>query len=166
MSIVFDPNREHLLSIELYYVEMKRKRGNCVFYFIHSAEEMEEWKTKGYIPASEIKQGQTTEKVIQKIQTYWKPIKWKEQNIILSRSLKSTQKVDGAVLDTIDPLRYRDLKLKTCLKKWDVKDDAGNEVTLTEEVIDNLEPVVAQELIAAFEKVTEPTEEDLKVSER
>ena len=164
MSIVLDPNRDQLLSIELHYIEMKKKRGNLIFYFIHSAEEMEEWKTKGYIPIGDIKQGQQTDKVIQKIQTFWKAIRWKEQNIIFSRSIRPSQRPDGTVMDTIDPLKYRDLKLKTCLKKWDVKDEKGNEVPVNDDVVDSLDPTVAHELLTAFEKVTEPSDDDLKVS--
>ena len=162
MSIVLDPNRDQLLSIELHYVEIKKKRGNTVFHVIHNAQEFEEWKAKGYTPIAELKQGQQADKVIQKIQTSWRGIRWKEQNIIYSRSLRPSQKPDGTMFDTIDPLKYRDLKLKMCLKKWDAKDEKGNDIPVTDDIIDNLEPTVAHELLAAFEKVTEPNDDDLK----
>jgi len=55
---------------------------------------------------------------------------------------------------------YRDMKLKTCLKRWDFKDN-GNEVSINEHIIDNLFPEVAQELLSSFEKVTEAGDEEL-----
>ena len=61
----------------------------------------------------------------------------------------------------IDPLKYRELKLKSGIKKWDAKDDDGNSIPLTPENIDNLCPEVAAYLLKAFERATEPTEAEL-----
>lgn len=88
---------------------------------------------------------------------------WKEQNQIYSRCLRQIAGTEGGGARTeLDMISYRDQKLKTCLKKWDLKDDKGQDYPVSESVIDQLVPEVAQELLSNFELVTEASEEDLK----
>jgi len=86
---------------------------------------------------------------------------WKEQNQIYSRCLRNTAAADGTTRTELDGISYRDMKLKTCLKKWDFKDDKGEEIPVSESVIDRMVPEVAQKLLETFESVTEASEEDL-----
>ena len=58
-------------------------------------------------------------------------------------------------------ISYRDLKLKVCLKKWDLKDDNKQDIQVSESIIDQLVPEVAQELLNNFEEVTEASEEQM-----
>ena len=170
MGILLDPSKQ-FISIEIFYVEEVLKHGNSIFHFIRSADDLAEWKSKGYVvegeaasvspttPSMEAKQ--TPDKLISKLITHWtKPI-WKDQNIIISRSLKTTATGDGTV-NELDGVKYRDLKLKMCLKKWNLTDEKGQVIPVEPQIIDMLEPVVAQELLSNFERVTEPTSDDLK----
>lgn len=175
MGILLDPNKR-FIAIEIYYIEEIRKHGNSIFTFIRSREEFEEWKRKGYIIEGEQSspsghgsgpgisaQGTNPTKVIHKLVTHWTKPTWKDQNSIISRSLKTLTTADGKTSNELDGVKYRDLKLKLCLKKWSLTDEeSGEPVPVSADVIDMLDPVVAQELLTNFERVTEPTTDDLK----
>jgi hypothetical protein len=173
VGILLDPNKR-FIAIEIYYIEEIKKHGNSVFKFVRSRDELEEWKKKGYAVEGEPPQAQqpqqsqqpqqaTNSKIIHKLVTHWTKPSWKDQNYIISRSLKTTTTSDGRTINELDGVKYRDLKLKMCLKKWSLTDEtSGEPVAVTSEVIDMLDPVVAQELLTNFERVTEPTADDLK----
>lgn len=182
MAIVLDPNRS-FVNILIYYIEEKKKAGNSVFHFIDNPEMMDDWRRKGYKTKEEylqeaqaihqfsadpaalaknLAQGPRVaaipdDKLIEALNTTWKRPTWKEQNITFAQSLRPI----GGEME-IDPLKYRELKLKTSLKKWDAKDDDGNPIPLTPDNMDNLCPEFAAYLLKAFERVTEPTDDDLK----
>lgn len=166
MGILLEPNKR-FVAIELYYVEEVKTHGNSVFSFIRTREELEDWKKKGYTVEGDQTQPQPdpakkSPKLINKLVTHWTKPAWKEQNTLISRSLRTTTS-EGRAINEIDGVKYRDLKLKLCLKKWSLLDEAsGQPVPVTPEVIDMLDPSVAQELLSSFERVTEPTPEDLK----
>lgn len=154
MSLFVDQNRS-LVNIDLWFIEQHRKHGHSTFHFILSQEEFEEWKNKGYA-------FDNPDKPIQKLVATFKRLTWKEHNSIVSRAIQYTMGPDNKLFTRMDPVVYRELKLKTCLKKWDIKDDEGNLVEVTNDAIDSLSPDVAQALLDAFEKSTEASEEDLK----
>lgn len=161
MGILLDPNKR-FIAIETYYVEEVKKHGNSVFKFIKSREDFEDWKKKGYVVEGE-QTSDKQDKIIRKLVTHWTKPTWKDQNTIISRSLKTTTSADGRTINELDGVKYRDLKLKLCLKKWSLVDeDSGEPVPVNHEIIDRLDPVVAQELLSSFERVTEPTPDDLK----
>jgi hypothetical protein len=143
---------------------------------------MEEWKEKGYHIANDIDKlksekkpehgsslpgmpvtegGIDPSKVIYTIKTKWRRMLWKDQNAIFSKCLKTQQRPDGTSRVELDTITYRDLKLKTCLKEWDFKDEKNRDVPVSIESIDSLMPEIATELINAFERYTEPSSEDL-----
>jgi len=173
VSILLDPTKR-FIAIELFYIEEVKKHGNSIFHFIRSKDDFDEWKNKGYWPEGEdspqappsnrpeIKQVRDPKKMISKLVTHWTKPNWKDQNTIISRSLKTTTTANGNTMNELDGVKYRDLKLKMCLKKWSLVDEQGNAIEVTADIIDMLDPVVAQELLTNFEKVTEPTEDDLK----
>jgi hypothetical protein len=101
-------------------------------------------------------------KIISIVHTEWKKLSWKDQNQIFSRALRTNTTADGKTTTELDSILYRDLKLKHCLKKWDVKNEDGEPVPANSETIDQLVPEVAQEMLSAFERITEPTADDLK----
>lgn len=167
MSIVLDPNKQ-LVNIVTYYIEKEKKAGNSVFYFINSAESMDEWKNKGYITKSGLaekrKSGEdfaTQAGIIEELRTTWRRLTWKDQNDISAKSLMHIPTQDNQTRIQWDGIKFRDMKLKVCLKGWDLTDENGNKVPITNEVIDNLVPEVANQLLNDFERVTEPSEDDL-----
>lgn len=180
MGIILDPNKQ-LVRIKLYYVEEEKKHGNVVFHFVKSDDELTSWKRKGYIPADEIPSTakpnnpsstktpgepivntSTPSRIIQSIETFWKRLSWGDQNSILAQCLKNIPGPSGNIITELDGIRYRDLKLKKCLQRWNVMDGNNQPVPISNETLDNLVPEVAQELLSAFERITEPTEDELK----
>lgn len=188
MSIILTPGSP-LISLDLYYVEELKPTGNVIFHFITNPTEMTKWQDKGYHTEQEIREWQQAQrsqnqpmapgtlkqtkvsekvpeidpnKVIRIIHTEWKKLNWKDQNYIFSRALKTSTTAEGKTQAELDSILYRDLKLKHCLKKWNVTDDNGQPVNVTSDNIDMLVPEVAQEMLSTFEKFTEPTGDDLK----
>ena len=183
MSIVLDPAK-NFVTIQLMYIEEQdKKHGNARYYFINSRADFDNWKSKGYateeemdkaaaVPAPDPQQKeqpgmpvqpatppQNPTKIISVLRTWWSRMTWKEQNQIYSRCLKQVTGTEGKTRTELDMIAYRDMKLKTCLKKWDLKDDNKQDVAITENIIDQLVPEVAQELLNNFEMVTEASEE-------
>lgn len=178
MSVLIDPNRD-FINISFMLVEMKTKNGNTVYHFIRSAEELNDWRTKGYVTAAEIEQKRheqslasesgrmrqpgapvqaqqqpaDPERVIQSIETAWTRLSWRDQNSILAKCIKDR---------SFDNVTYRDLKLKACIKRWNIKDDRGAPIPCAPEMIDQLAPEVANEMLNVFEKLTEPQVQELK----
>lgn len=188
MSIVLDPSK-NFVAIQLMYIEeLDEKHGNTKFYFISSRADLDDWKAKGYLTEAEMpetlpdsvqppqpaqknqpgmpvqpqKPPQDPKKVISVLKTWWSRMTWKEQNQIYSSCLHQVPTGEGKARTELDMISYRDLKLKTCLKKWDLKDDNGQDMPITETIIDQLVPEVAQELLNSFELVTEASDEQLK----
>jgi len=178
MSIVLDPSKS-FVTIQLMYIEDKdEKHGNSRYYFVNSRADFDKWKAKGYQteeeitkaaavpdkqPGMPVKPPQDPTKVIQVLRTWWSRMTWKEQNQIYSRCLRQVPGAnEGATRTELDMISYRDMKLKTCLKRWDLKDDAGQDIAVSEVIVDQLVPEVAQELLNNFELVTEAGEDDLK----
>lgn len=184
MSIVLDPSKNFVTIQIMYIEESDPKHGNTRYHFIESRADFNKWKEKGYLTEEEISQSKLTPeltpeedqpgmpakpppptphdptKIIQVLRTWWSRMTWKEQNQAFARCLKQIPEGDQ-IRTEMDMIAFRDIKLKTCLKKWDHKEN-GVDVELNESVIDNLVPEVAQELLRNFDKVTEVTEEQLK----
>lgn len=167
MSVILDPNKQ-LINIESFYIEKRKTHGNSVFRFIKSKDELDYWQNRGYIfekDAPRDENGKITvadDKLIRAIHTSWKQMSWRDQNTIFAKSVKQIQRSNGTFGAEIDTIAYRDWKLKTCLKRWDVKSPDGQALEVTEGLIDNLDPLVAQELLSEFERVTEPGDDDIK----
>ena len=171
------------MSIEIYYVEQIKPHGNSIFYFLESAQDIEDWKQRGYktqdevnqlamkkndkqgpmagIPISQQSSTHDPQKIIQKLTTTWKRLTWKDWNTIFSKCLKNVTGADGQSRNDLDVILYREMKLKFCLKDWDLKDDNGAKVQVSSEIIDMLAPEVATALLDNFETVTEATADDL-----
>lgn len=182
MSIVLDPSK-NFVAIQLMYIEEKdKKHGSMRFHFISSRADFDNWKAKGYLtetemsevlpepeaktiqnqpgmPAQSPRPPQDPKKVISVLKTWWSRMTWKEQNQIYASCLHQVPMSEGKTRTELDMISYRDMKLKTCLKKWDLKDETGQDMQITDTVIDQLVPEVAQELLNNFELVTEASEE-------
>ncbi len=174
MGIVAKPD-EQLIPITLYYVEEQKEQGHSVFNFIETKEEFSEWKEKGYLTAEDIDEIKTRaakepdytappfdeQKTIGKVKTLWRRMTWKDQNTIYSQCIRENIDSQGKVNAKFDAIMFRDMKLKTCLKSWDVKDEnTKDQIPITAALIDDLDPEVAQELLSSFEQVTEPSDKE------
>lgn len=93
------------------------------------------------------------------LNTFWKIVSWQENNSIHKASERKEEK---AIPGSLDWIRWRDLRLKTFLKKWDAKDDDGKDIPLTPDVINGLDNDIAEALLNKYEQITEITEEEVK----
>ena len=137
MSLLVDDQK--FINLKFHYLE---KKGFHVtnFQFIKSKEEYEKLKDD---PA------------LKEVNTGWKLLNWAEHNEIYSKCLTNDTNPEGKVTTNIDIIRFRDKKLKACLKNWDVRDDNGAPIPLSSDTIDKLNPQVATEFLDGFEKITE-----------
>lgn len=164
-SIILDPNKS-FIQIDTFYVEEIKRMGPLEIikhHFIRSQDELEEWTGRGYSMPQQGIENQNDEQTIKKLSTKWKRLTWKEQNTIFSNCFRTKPSADGkSTITEMDGMRYRELKIKMCLKDWDIVDEMGNKIPVSEENIDNMVPEVANELLDSFEKLTEPSGDDLK----
>ena len=179
MSIVLDPSKNYVTLQIMYIEETSAKHQSTKFHFVNNRDDFDKWKQKGYSTTDELeKMNLDTDKksdqpgmpksppvdpnkVILILRTWWSRMTWKEQNIIYARCLRQSTDTEGKTRTDLDMISYRDFKLKTCLKKWDLKDDKGNDILVSDQIIDNLYPEVAQELLNQFELITEATDDEM-----
>jgi len=177
MPFTLDPNRS-VVNITIYYVEEEKMHGNSVYHFIRSEQDMKEWTAEGFKVEPERKpaphvpgaaqQYEKREKptfanrMIGLLRTTWRRPTWRDQNSIMTQATRRINTEGENINIEIDPVTYRDLKLKKCLVGWDILDNDGKPVDVTPDTIDLLPPEIAGELLSSFEKITEPSETDLK----
>ncbi len=94
---------------------------------------------------------------IQCLNTWWKIIGWKEQNQITKLS-----QIQSSAGSDIDFIKMRDLTIKMCLKRWDLKDDEGKDVQVSADAIDALPAEVVYYLDNQYRQKTSLTEEEIK----
>jgi len=133
-------NDQKFVNIKFHYLETKN-RSVSQFEFIQKNEDFEKYQ---FDPN------------LKELNTGWKVLTWDEHNHLYDSC------TIGRDRKTIDFIKLRDIKLKTCLKTWDLKDDNGNDVVLNSETIDQLYPKVADELLSGFEQITEIKPAELK----
>ncbi len=176
MSIILDPSKNFVTVQIMYIEETDDKHGSTTFHFIKNREDFDEWKAKGYLTSDEFTQKNLApanpepgmpeqpthdpNKIINILRTWWSRMSWKEQNQVYAQCLKVSTDDEGKSKTELDMISFRDFKLKTCFKKWDYKEN-GVDIPLTPQVVDNLYPEVAQELLNNFERITEATDEEL-----
>lgn len=158
MSILIDSSKK-LINIDFWYIEEKKNNMTFGFKFLKSQKEMEQYKADGYVMKEVSSYNESDEKIIWHLNTTWSRLTWKDQNLLISRSLI---KVDDKGTKELDGIRYRDLKLRMCLKKWNLRNDNGSEIEVNDANIDNLPFNFGIQLIDGFELVTEVSTQDLK----
>lgn len=147
----FQIRQNNLICIQTQFIE--KTNGSIVV--LKSANDLEKWKKKGY-------SSKNSAKTIQSLTTYWKSPTWKEHITILSQSVKFKSDVDGNTTQCIDPFLFRQNKINTCLKKWDIIDEKNKPVPVSVENIDNLPAEIVNELLSHFEELTEIKSDDIK----
>ena len=144
MSILIDDQR--FINLQFHYLEKKGVHVNT-YTFLKTKEDFEKNKE---------------DPNLQVLNTGWKVLNWAEYNDLYGQCIDYKTKTDGTVTTDLNYIKFRDLKLKKCLKRWDVKDGNNQEIPVSESTINHLEPSVAAEMLSGFERVTELEETDLK----
>ena len=96
---------------------------------------------------------------IQVLNTYWKILNWELQNKITEQSSffnESTQTPD------INVWRYRDLRIRQCLIKWDLKDDLNKDVPVNDIAISMLSGDVVLTLLSKYDEAVTLRPEERK----
>jgi len=129
--IILNPNRK-LFTISVFYVEEEVERGFPIFHFIHNEDDMKKW-------------GDKVENVI----TSWTSLSWGEHNIIYQRAMSQ---------GFFNPSIHRDMKLRLALKRIKINDKTTE---VTDDIINNLVPAVADEFLRLYDLRSEPSQDDL-----
>ena len=158
--------QERTVEIRLYYEELVLKHGyrKIVVWdddeaekILKKKEKYEEEKRK----MVQIDPADGDEKVVENpdfeektfpniecLRTLWKSISWREQNDITERASYYNE---NEAMQDLNVWKFRDLRLKTCLVKWDLKDENGAEIPLTPENVDRLPSDVVLTLLSKYE---------------
>ncbi len=167
--------KDQLIHIPLYYME-KEIRGYSKIIILEDdraktllAEQAEAKKKKtkkeigNTIGNTEEKEDSTKQEVpttpVECLNTYWKLLSWKEQNQI---SKLSQIRNSAEVSVDIDYFRLRDLRIKMCLKKWDLKDDDGKEIPVKPEFVDSLPADIVYTLSSKYDALITLSEDEIK----
>jgi len=96
---------------------------------------------------------------VETIKTSWCVLDWRTSND-MTREAMTFNSATGE--PSLDIFKLRELRIKKCLKKWDLKDANGAPVPCNEQYIDKLHPVIASTLIESYNDLTIPTDEEQK----
>ena len=96
---------------------------------------------------------------VKSIKTFWKTLDWKSANDMTRESM-TYNTVTGE--PSLDVFKLRELRMKKCLKKWDLKDATNQPIPCNEQYIDKLHPAMAGWLIESYNDITIPDDEDQK----
>jgi len=93
-----------------------------------------------------------------KLKTKWLQETWKSNN----EATRGSMIFNSATgMPTIDWTKLAEYKLLHLLKEWDVTDDDGEKVPCNEEMKNMLDPDIAQQMLAAYNRKTQISEEEL-----
>jgi hypothetical protein len=95
---------------------------------------------------------------IKLLKTHWGKESWKATNTMIRGSMGFNAATGQPMVDAAS---FRDTRLKTLLKAWDAKDDAGVPVPCTPDNIDLLQNDIATALLNAYDAKTLVSKEEL-----
>lgn len=136
------------VKIKLYYEEKTLPSGASK---VHIFDEEDEAKK---LLESE---NEDDKKRVQILNTEWRSLTWKESNTITKDSMYFDPHQG---MQDVDYFQYRDLRIKSCLKKWDLKDDNGKPVPCTPDVIDQLPAEVVFALVNRYDTAVNLDEDE------
>ena len=136
---------DQLVQVPLYYKEIE-KDGFTKIIILKDEE------------ALEMLEDEEEKKDVQVLNTWWKILSWQDSNNIANAA---RSKDANALPGQLDPYRTRDLRLKLCLKKWDLKDANNKDLPVTPDIINKLPPEVIGTLLEKFDKVTDMSAEEV-----
>jgi len=129
------------INVKLYYKEEKMPAGFTKIIVIPDEEAEKELKE-----AKEDKEKKTD---VQCLNTYWKVLNWEMQNKITEQSAffnEATQMPD------INVWRYRDLRIRQCLIRWDLIDDQNVAIPVNDGAISMLPGDVVLSLLSKYDE--------------
>lgn len=128
--------KDQRVHIPLYYIEKKTKGGTT------KPVVLEEKKAK------EMLEDPKQKDKVQILNTHWKVLNWRDQNSITNQAMFYDEEQRS---QDINPFKYRDLRIKSCLVAWDMKDEEGNDIEVNEENIDSLPAEIVFALVFAYD---------------
>ena len=158
MSSLFGSTSQ-TVEIKLYYKNIVTSSGVSKISILSDKEgkiqfqQQEDFIKKKQEKQEEIK---ATDRPIEVLTTMWKVLSWGDQNKITKRCERYTP--EG--LQDIDYFKFRDLRIKSCLTGWDIKDAKGSAVPVTPETIDMLPSDVVFSLVSRYDTVTEGSQDE------
>ena len=140
-------NKVNLINVKLFYREENISGYDKIF--IVSKDEVEKMTEE-----------ERKEKKIEVLNTHWKPLSWQERNNI---NHEAEVRGDGVGFGQVDYNIWRDLRVKHCLKEWDIKDEDGKDVPCNPDTINRIDALILDAILTEFEKVTSvELEEEVK----
>ena len=146
MTSLLDTN-EQTVGIVLYYTERQSVTGYVKFIVL------DEKKAKDMLADPQKKDR------VHCLNTVWKVMSWKDDNEIVKQS---TYFNVNSSMNDLDPFKYRDLRIKQCIRSWDMKDDKGNAIQFRPELIDKMPSDIVHALIAKYDSAMTIDEEEEK----
>ena len=136
------------INVKMYYREEKMPAGFNKIIIIPN-EEAED----------KLKKLDDKQSAIKCLNTYWKILNWQMQNEITDKAAffnESTQMPD------INVWRYRDLRIRHCLVRWDLIDDQNVAVPVNDMAINMLPGEVVLDLLSKYDEAVTLRPDDRK----
>lgn len=144
MSLIQYVDQE-LISIPVYYKLKKTKHGGRKIIILDE-------KT-----ADKMLEDETQKAEVRILNTKWSAANWGTQKKIIAECTVN----DASKSDTFNHEKYRDMRIQSCLKWWDEKDDLGNNIPVTPEAICKLPSDIVIDMYYRFENAVRPSQEEL-----
>lgn len=93
------------------------------------------------------------------LKTQWKILSWKQQTDITRESSYYNQQES---FQDLDIWKFRDLRIKSCLISWDLKDDNGQPIPVRSDIIDQLPADVVLNLVSKYDSAVSLNDEESK----
>ncbi len=139
---------KNLIDVTLYYTFKKNKAGNSNLIILDE------------VKAKKMLEDEKKKADVNILQTKWRNVTWKEQNDLVKATTKHNPMNNGRV--DVDYGLYRDLRIKTCLVRWDAKDENNQDIPVTKENIENMDSVIVTALVDRYETAITPDDEEEK----
>lgn len=144
---ILQEQEKALIEIPIYYRVKENSYGNKYVEILSNEDGQEALNQVGTSESDEVN--------VEVLNTKWHRPTWKMQNEILSKCTTVDNETGQA---NIDVQKFRDLKVKTYLRDWDMEYD-GQQIPVSEEVIDRLPPDFFISLADKFDLATTEDEE-------
>lgn len=132
-----------LIDIAIYYTETKNKFGVTVRKIIEEAE------------AKKLLSAEKPDASIKQMKTKWRPQTWQ---ISVQINQNSTIINPATAMREYDMVRFNQLQVVYCLADWDIADEQGRKVPVTEENINRLPAQIATALLSKYGEAINPDE--------
>lgn len=135
-----------LVHVPLYFMEKKLKSG-FVKHVVLDEKKVEE-----------MLKDEKTKDEVKCFDSWWKILSWSEQQNITKQATFTN--AEGQ--QDFDFFKFRDLRVKTCLKKWSRVDESGKEVPVSPESIGDMPSDIIFAMLNKFDSITSLSEDEEK----